>query len=83
MSSLQIGDYYEDCGYHPRQLVEINGDDLEGRSLVDDTIGQCSEKHCGVVKLTKGQAENVVFYGPNQNAKDWYRKNAPHRIWWD
>jgi hypothetical protein len=56
---IQRGEFYEDCRYHPMLCVQPSppGDDeLVGISLLDGTIGACSEDHCGVVKLTANEA---------------------------
>lgn len=54
--NIQRGDFYEDCGYHPRLCTEVNGDDLTGISLITGEEGNCSFKHCGVIKLTAEEA---------------------------
>lgn len=52
------GDLYEDCGYVPRLLIEINEkeDFMRGISLVDGNFGDCSPHHCGPVKISVARA---------------------------
>jgi hypothetical protein len=62
---IGIGDFYEDCAYHPCLCTYSNGDDIEGISLVDGSIPRsCSLKHCGIKKLTTEEAIRWRLKGP-------------------
>jgi hypothetical protein len=53
------GDIYEDCAYHPVFCVSASEEDDEiwGISLIDGSYPRnCSLAHCGVRKLTVGEA---------------------------
>ena len=54
---IQIGDYYEDCAYHPCLCIHAEGDEIMGISLVDGSFPRiCSLRHCGIVPLNYKQA---------------------------
>jgi hypothetical protein len=47
------GDIYEDCAFHPVLCTVIDGDDIQGISLIDATAPRaCTIGHCGVIKLS-------------------------------
>ena len=57
MPNIQIGEFYEDCRYHPMLCLGKDGEDLTGLDLIDGTEGWgCSERHCGVIRLTIQEA---------------------------
>jgi len=48
---------YEDCTYHPCLCTQIEGDDIEGISLIDGSVPRnCSLAHCGPMVLTVPEA---------------------------
>jgi hypothetical protein len=66
-TSIAVGDFYEDCAYHPCVCVESDGenDTICGISLVDGSYPRsCSFVHCGVRKLTLEEALHWKFFGP-------------------
>ena len=74
---IEVGDYYEDCAYHPCVCIRVDDDDLYGISLVDGSAGrQCSKTHCGVVKISFKRACELRFYGPDNVDID------PKHRWW-
>lgn len=55
------GTYYEDCRYHPCKLIKIDNEGhMTGFDMVRGHESCCSLFHCGVVKLTKEEAEKRV-----------------------
>lgn len=55
------GDIYEDCANHPVLCTNVDGDDIEGMSLIDgSTPRSCSINHCGVSTLTSAQVSNRI-----------------------
>jgi hypothetical protein len=88
-TSLDVGDYYEDCAYHPCLCIESNREDdmICGVSLVDGSYPRCcSFVHCGVRKLSLQEALHWKFFGsPDvelQGKGDW-TKHVPHDKWAD
>jgi hypothetical protein len=58
---IKVGDIYEDCAYHPVKCTVSDGDDLEGVSMVDGSSPRCcSITHCGVIKLSEQEANDLV-----------------------
>lgn len=50
--TFKIGTIVEDCSYHPMLVLEVDGDDIAGISLLDYSRPRCcSIKHCGIIKL--------------------------------
>lgn len=58
---LHIGDFYEDCAYHPVVCTKIDLDyhSLTGVSAVDGSTRSCSIINCGVRKLTIQEAQHI------------------------
>ena len=48
---INRGDFYTDCGHHPRLCTHSGLDNIEGISLVDGSIGNCSPRYCGDVGI--------------------------------
>jgi hypothetical protein len=65
-------DFYEDCRYHPMLCTKSDGDDLEGISLLNRTIGRCSRELCGAYKLTAPQAYRAVFFWTWENFRRFF-----------
>jgi hypothetical protein len=66
-AEIKLGDYYEDCAYHPCICMHINAeaDEILGISLVDGSYPRaCSITHCGVQKLTLEEALKWKLFGP-------------------
>lgn len=58
---IKVGDFYEDCAYHPVICTDIDGDDIEGTSLVDGISGKsCSVSHCGIRILSYKEAFDLL-----------------------
>ena len=57
-SPIKPGDLYEDCGYIPRLCVGISEklDNIDGISLIDGSMGNCSPKYCGIKKIDLSKA---------------------------
>lgn len=91
--NIKVGDFYEDCRYHPMLCIEIteseiddvDDDALRGISLVTGQVGNCSAAHCGVVKLTAEEAIKIRLEGPTlrfnpgQNVDDLFPGD---KKWW-
>jgi hypothetical protein len=84
---VRMGDFYEDCRYHPMFCVWRDDDMLTGVSLVNGQIGCCSATHCGVRKLDRHDALYLRMCGPLDawdlkekcpwpREKQWWRENA-------
>jgi hypothetical protein len=77
---IRVGDFYEDCAYHPCLCVvagsEGDEDGLEGISLVDGSLRSCSARHCGVRLLTIEEAIHWKLHGPKDQTI------APQKRWW-
>lgn len=68
---ISVGDHYIDCGYIPRVCVRAWGDDVEGRSLVDGSIGGCSRRNCGPSWVHPVIAKRWAKTGPlSKNLKE-------------
>lgn len=80
---VQVGDYYEDCGYHPLLCIESDyvKDTLTGISLVNGNIRSCSCYSCGVKKLTKEQAIQWRLAGPPKD--EYCNPETFENKWWD
>ncbi len=64
-ADLEPGDFYEDCACHPCLCVRVADDEVSGISLVDGSGPRsCSVRHCGVRRLTAGEAILWRLYGP-------------------
>jgi hypothetical protein len=63
---LFVGDFYEDCRYHPMVCVSIDRIDGEliGISLINGKLDRCDYYHCGIAKLTPKQAVYWRLRGP-------------------
>lgn len=66
-ADLFVGDFYEDCRYHPMVCVSIDRVDGEliGISLIDGKLDRCDYYHCGIAKLTPKQAVYWRLKGPD------------------
>jgi hypothetical protein len=50
---IKPGDIYEDCAFHPVLCTAVDGDEIQGISLIDASMPRaCSIAHCGVIKLS-------------------------------
>jgi len=54
------GDLFQDCRGHPCLCIKVDGDDIEGVSLVDGVEGSCSIEHCHPPKLTPREAMDMT-----------------------
>lgn len=81
-----IGDFYEDCMFHPCLVTYVKGDDLRGISLIDGSEPRgCSIQYCCPRKLTMKQVLRIKENGPicyNDKEKEVYAKQFPERVWW-
>jgi hypothetical protein len=59
---IKIGEYYEDCRYHPNLCVSVDyeNDSIVGISLLIGVEGDCSPFHCGIRKLTEEEAFSLL-----------------------
>ncbi len=58
--TITVGGIYEDCSFHPCLCTLIEGDDIEGISLLDGTAPRsCSQAHCGPTALTVSEAVSI------------------------
>lgn len=49
MTTIEVGQIYRDCSYHPVLCTEVYDDDVAGVSLIDGSSPRsCSIRHCGV-----------------------------------
>ena len=52
-AEIRPGDIYEDCAFHPVLCTIVDGDEVQGISLIDASVPRaCSVGHCGVIKLS-------------------------------
>ncbi|GAA3274826.1 hypothetical protein GCM10020218_021050 [Dactylosporangium vinaceum] len=50
---IRPGDVYEDCSFHPVLCTSVDGDEIQGISLIDASMPRaCSIGHCAVIKLS-------------------------------
>ena len=55
--AIAVGGIYEDCSYHPCLCTVVDGDNIEGISLIDGSSPRsCSLVHCGPTALTLAEA---------------------------
>lgn len=65
---INVGDYFESCSFHPCLCIEVDesGRNIEGISLIDGHIQNCSAVHCGIRKLTIDEAIEWKKSGPQE-----------------
>ncbi|MCE2570942.1 hypothetical protein [Motilimonas eburnea] len=65
---IKVGDYFESCCFHPCLCIEVDeyGSNIEGISLIDGHIQNCSAVHCGIRKLTIDEAIEWKKRGPQE-----------------
>jgi len=60
IDKIAVGGIYEDCSYHRCLCTHIQGDDIEGISLIDGSAPRsCSLAHCGPTTLTVSEAVSI------------------------
>lgn len=65
-NQINLGDFYEDCYYHPCLCTLVWDGCVSGISLVDGTYPRdCSIEHYAIRKLTPEEAIHWRFYGPS------------------
>lgn len=89
---ITVGSYYTDCGWIPRVCLRTAPDQLEGRSLIDGSVGNCSPTHCAPDWMSRRMALRWAKTGPwakgiKQSLKEFYEKydkgsKNPRKIWW-
>ena len=63
--SIQPGDFYEDCFFHPCLCVSAENGELTGVSLVDGSFPRaCHEAQWHVRQLSLDEAMHWKFLGP-------------------
>ena len=68
---IKVGEFYEDCAYHPVLCTKINGDNVEGISLVDGSFPRCcSIRNCGPKSISFKTAVRLKKYGPSKSKKE-------------
>jgi hypothetical protein len=79
-AEIHIGDFYEDCAFHPCLCISVGADGdedgLEGISLVNGGVRSCSARHCGVRLLTVEEAIHWKLHGPADQQLE------PKDQWW-
>lgn len=70
--SVRVGDYFESCSFHPCLCIEVDetGRNIEGISLVDGRIQNCSVVHCGIRTLTLREAIQWKLAGPKDCSEE-------------
>ncbi len=82
---IRPGDYYEDCAFHPCLCTRVEGDEINGVSLVDGSYPRgCSIGFCAVRKLSFEEALHWKYFGPKDRTLDdksrwWY--DYPKHDW--
>jgi hypothetical protein len=62
---LSVGDFYEDCAYHPCLCIGTSMGTVDGISLVDGSFPRnCGVPQCDVRKLTLEEAIQWRLFGP-------------------
>jgi hypothetical protein len=66
VGKIQAGDYFESCSFHPCVCIEVDetGRNIEGISLIDGHMQNCSVIHCGIRKLSFDEAIKWKIVGP-------------------
>jgi hypothetical protein len=55
--TITVGGLYEDCSYHPCICTSVDGDNVEGISLIDGSSPRgCSVAGCGPTAVTVADA---------------------------
>jgi len=55
-----VGQFYEDCSFHPCLCTHIDGDDIDGISLIDGSAPRsCSLAHCGPIALAVSETVSI------------------------
>jgi hypothetical protein len=77
---IKVGDFYEDCAFHPCLCIEVGADNtaagIEGISLVNGGIKSCNARHCGLRLLSAEEAIHWKLHGPVD------QKIEPKDRWW-
>jgi hypothetical protein len=75
---IKVGDYFESCNFHPCLCFEVDetGRNIEGISLVDGHIQNCSVVHCGIRQLSLEEAISWKMSGPKEI------ENMEIEKWW-
>ena len=74
------GDLFEDCRSHPCLGIEANSaadpDGVQGISLIDGTLCNCSLSHCAPRKLTVEEAVYWKYHGPHDHSvsDEWWKR---------
>jgi hypothetical protein len=78
---FRSGDIYEDCSFHPCLCIAVDGDTIQGVSLIDGSSPRtCSLSHCGIRKLSLEEALFWKSHGPQDMPEGC--KISPNRQWW-
>jgi hypothetical protein len=63
--TIEPGELYEDCAYHPCLCVAVEGKEITGISLIDGSSPRaCDLDLCGVRRLTPAEAWQWKQSGP-------------------
>ena len=60
---FKIGDIFEDCKYHPNYCTCVDGDNINGISLLDGSYCSCSIYHCGIRHLNLNDVLHIREIG--------------------
>jgi uncharacterized Zn-finger protein len=88
---IEVGDYYIDYKCHPNLCLEIDGENIEGVSLINGCVGNCSLIHCEIEKVSFYEATEIKKNGPSEEIKKMLiefhkEKSGPNwkkEIWWE
>jgi len=71
-SEIKVGDYIENCKYHPVLVTEVDGDQIGGISLIDGSWPNlCSIINCKITKLSVKDAINIAIHWKDHPFHDW------------
>lgn len=56
---IRVGRIYLACNLHPTRCILLDGDEVEGISLIDGSERCCSVLHCGCKTLSQKETEKL------------------------
>ncbi len=84
---INVGDFYEDCAYHPVLCTYADDDCVEGISLIDGVSKGCSVHACAPKKISFKQAIKLKFKGPSKKRKEHIKALNEAgwciKVWWE
>lgn len=83
-SKIRVGSCYIDCGYIPRVCIARHTDVIQGRSLIDGSIGGCSVRYCSPKWVHPIIAKRWATTGPlNKKLKQFIKNFYNSSVWQD